>query len=366
MNVDSAPTPQGGVVAVARCLAPEIPAIQIAPGRVIATAENGTCGAARTIEESAASESQLAGALRSVAAKVPSTYGLVIHYSGYGFDRHGCPSWLLRELESFVREQPYRFRLAIFHEIYASGLPWQRPFWLAPLQRRLARRLVRISDAAVTSLTRYRARLKALDPTIDPIVLPVFSTAGELSGDFTDGEREPVVVVFGREATRAPTYVRYSRSLRLACQQIGARCIWDIGPGGDSFPLRLGEVEVRRLGILSERELSQRLRRAMAGFISYPPPYLPKSTVFAAYAAHGLIPACAWKTHRVSASLAAGREYWDPESGMDSSEWAAITRRAHRWYQGHRFEAHVRQYRAVLEKPVDRGRRNRKPRSFFP
>ena len=41
---------------------------------------------------------------------------------------------------------------------------------------------------------------------------------------------------------------------------------------------------------------------SLAGFVAYPAPFLPKSTVFAAYCAHRVLPVCAWPSRGAESS----------------------------------------------------------------
>src|ERR1051325_4758398 len=71
---------------------------------------------------------------------------VILHYVGYGYEKRGCPLWLIRGLESWKRNHRVRRLLVIFHELYASGSPWQSSFWNSPVQRWITARLARLAD----------------------------------------------------------------------------------------------------------------------------------------------------------------------------------------------------------------------------
>src|SRR5262245_33289304 len=60
---------------------------------------------------------------------------IFLHYVGYGYDKRGCPSWLVEGLEQWRRLAGGRRLVTMFHELYAFGMPWRSSFWTMPLQR---------------------------------------------------------------------------------------------------------------------------------------------------------------------------------------------------------------------------------------
>lgn len=80
--------------------------------------------------------------------------------------------------------------------------------------------------------------------------------------------------------------------------------------------------------------MSDLLLGSAAGFLAYPPPFLPKSTIFASYCAHGMLPVCAWH---------GGRLYWTGEG--DPQEIASSARE---WYSGHTLARQAERFRDLL------------------
>src|SRR5438067_285463 len=56
---------------------------------------------------------------------------VLLHYCGYGFQKRGAPLWLLRGLTRFLQMQDVPL-IVSFHELWASGKPWQSPFYFGP------------------------------------------------------------------------------------------------------------------------------------------------------------------------------------------------------------------------------------------
>jgi len=281
----------------------------------------------------------LAGSLAEAAGKGAA---VLVHYANYGYQRRGCPVWLVEGIARWRRRSPDGRLVTAFHEVYASGSPWQSSFWLLPRQRRLAATLARLSGALVTSLERYGEMIRPWVQDREVFVMPVFSTVGEPEMVRPFAERARRIVVFGGAGVRRRTYERFLPALEAAVRTLEAEEIWDIGPR-IQLPARAGGAPVRHLGVLSEGEVSEILLDSAAGFLAYPPAFLPKSTIFAAYCAHGALPVCAWDRHPADGVPAAGRHYW-----TGSGDPQAIASAARDWYAGHSLVRQAEIFRRLL------------------
>lgn len=257
---------------------------------------------------------------------------VLLHYAGYGYQRRGCPAWLVEGLSR------WRGRLAtVFHEVWASGPPWSSSFWLLPAQRRLAARLARRSEALATTLEIYAGLLRPWTDGKAVAVLPVFSTVGEPAEVPGFAARERRLVVFGGAGVRSRAWGRFLPELARAARALGVAEVLDVGPVLP-VPAEVAGVPVRKLGVLSNGEVSGLLLGAAAGFLAYPPDFLPKSTIFAAYCAHGVLPVCAWDRHpsrRVP--------YWTGEGDPAASADAARG-----WYSDHSLARQAARFREML------------------
>ncbi|HVS62081.1 MAG TPA: hypothetical protein VMT85_01130 [Thermoanaerobaculia bacterium] len=254
---------------------------------------------------------------------------LLLHYANYGYATRGCPFWLVRALRHWKRSAGRRRLVTVFHEVRASGRPWQSSFWLGWLQLRLARQIAHLSDATVTTLDRYAEFLRDAGPS--PDVMPVFSSVGETPTPEPLSSREPRVVVFGGVGARRRAFSSTIRQLAVACRDLEAAEVIDVGAGHFRPPLDIEGVPVRVLGELPDQEVCAILRGSRFGFLAYPLEFLPKSTIFAAYCANGTLPICAaTKSPPSSARLA---PHAIPEQQRETHQ--RIADDAHRWYQGH-------------------------------
>lgn len=265
---------------------------------------------------------------------------LLLHFSGYGFQKRGVPLWLLKRIDS-LRSQFGSFGV-VFHELFAFGPPWGSAFWLNSIQKRIARELVSVSDFWLTNRDESARWLLDQRQGTPHRVLPVFSNVGEPQS--IDAERLPRLVVFGSAGVRANVY-RWAEGEVFRWARKSGLEIHDIGPASQDPLLvqRLRAEGVVSHGKLSADQVSKELSQASCGALAYPTDYVSKSGVFAAYCAHGICPVLLSKEYdahdglRPSVHYAAGFASLDPAT----SDTLAIGREARQWYEPHRIDAHV-------------------------
>src|SRR5262249_1765432 len=106
---------------------------------------------------------------------------VVLHFSGYGYQKRGVPVWLVQGLQIWSRRAGRVPLLTIFHELYASGRPWQSAFWVSPLQKQIMRSILKLSSAAITPTdlcSKMLSEWRDGDAT-EITTMPVFSNVGE-------------------------------------------------------------------------------------------------------------------------------------------------------------------------------------------
>ncbi|HEX5758309.1 MAG TPA: glycosyltransferase family 1 protein [Thermoanaerobaculia bacterium] len=264
-----------------------------------------------------------------LAAALAAERTVLLHYVNYGYQRRGCPGWLVEALTRWKAAAPSRRLITMFHEVHASGPPWRSSFWLRPRQRQLAARLLRLSDAAVTSLDRYAGILRRWRRDVAIDVRPVFSTVGEPAAVPPLAERPRRLLLFGGAGVRRRAWEGRQAELLAACRGLEIEEVWDAGPPAGA-PARLDGSRVRQLGVLPAAEISARLLDVVAGFTAYPPGFLGKSTAFAAYCAHGVLPVCAWRNGEASGPP----PHWSPRRPAPVDP-QAVADAARAWYAEH-------------------------------
>lgn len=282
-----------------------------------------------------------------------SSTAILLHYVGYGYAKRGCPKWLIEGLENWKAKNPEARLITMFHEVYASGPFWTSAFWLSPLQKNLATRLAKLSDRILTSKQLYAELLCELAPKHHSQipVLPVFSTVGEPTQVLPLAERAPQLVVFGGRASRLRVYRESIDTLIKICQTLGIKKVLDIGPPTGLNLSFTKEVVVVERGALPAAEISQILSHSLAGFLTYHPGFLAKSTIFAAYCAHGVLPINSAKKCKSADGIEAGKHYCSPDipntALKDLVAMQAIAENAYSWYQAHNLKAQAKVFAAL-------------------
>lgn len=280
---------------------------------------------------------------------------VLLHYVGYGYAKRGCPVWLVNGLEQWRRASKNRSLVTMFHEVYATGPIWASSFWLSPVQKNLAVRLSRLSDRCLTSKQGYAKMLCELSvgkhtqiPT-----LPVFSNIGEPEQVPPLTQRPRRLVVFGGTSSRQRVYQRSCRALEMTCQELEIEEILDVGPPTELDISPVNGIPVVAMGKRTTSEISKILLSSIAGFFDYHTEYLTKSTIFAAYCAHGLIPIGTFYSDVQVDRLEAGKHYWladRPMGRLTLEVGQAIADNAYAWYQTHNLSAQAKVFFHLLSR----------------
>lgn len=266
---------------------------------------------------------------------------LLVHFSGYGYQKRGVPLWLVRA----VREMRPRFDSVgfVFHELFAVGPPWRSAFWLSGIQKVIARDMLAMADFWITSREdSARWLLAARAEAMPHRVLPIFSTVGE--PDAITNSRKDEIVVFGTSGVRANVYQWADGEIFRSAERKGLQ-IHDIGPAfppQSALATRLAASGAVVHGKLPADEVDARMAAARYGALAYPAEDVAKSSVFAAYCAHGLCTILLSPSNRTRDGLVANRHYAFGFEALDDVgiNPARIGREARSWYEPHRLSAH--------------------------
>ncbi|MDM9383298.1 glycosyltransferase family 1 protein [Chlorogloeopsis sp. ULAP01] len=286
--------------------------------------------------------------LKLLSSHEHSTKVVLLHYVGYGYAKRGCPVWLIEALEDWRKAAISQHLITMFHEIYAFGPIWTSQFWTSPLQRNLATRLVRLSDRCLTSKQLYAEIIGKLSQGKHSQIptLPVFSNVGEPKNLTPLSKRPRRLVVFGGGGPRSRVYQHSQLALQRTCRELGIEEILDIGPALDFEIQPINGIPVVKLGIRSADDISNLLANSVAGFFNYHTEFLTKSTIFAAYCAHRLLPVGVWYEGKNGDGLEASKHYWLADryhNKMNLSEGQIVADNAYAWYEKHQLsvQAHT-------------------------
>ena len=236
--------------------------------------------------------------------KLDRCSAIVLHYVNYGYARRGVPLWLPPDLHR-LQSASGAPQVTVFHELYASGSWRQSAFWLRPLQMRIARTVAAMSVVSIVSSEVSYLQLKTLNSGTRIIVHPVVSGFGEpvLSPRaIADRDLHRWVICGGTELVE-----RSLRSFRLAAsfirEGLAPRELFVVG-GNDNSEVRRILADEKKIRThyyprIDAKIASEILASCAFGWIDYfhdpdvPMPVILKSSAFAAYCAHGVIPVLA-------------------------------------------------------------------------
>lgn len=235
---------------------------------------------------------------------------VVLQYSNYPYLRGklDAPTWLIEGLNA-LKQRGLRI-VIMFHE-----LPTLRYRFIRcpnPVQRRVSRGLAQVADVVVTNNTAFQQTLASW--AMPPVYcMPNFSTIGEPERVKPLRDRSRSLIIFG-SSDRGRIYHNNLPRLQQICQQLHIETLYDIGRpiNWDDDSLAPG-VNVVQTGFLPAAEVSQLMSNALAGVFDYQrfPHNLAKSTVYAAYCAHGLLPISNRRTLRPQDGIIANQHYLD-------------------------------------------------------
>lgn len=278
----------------------------------------------------------------------------VLQVSNYGYHKRGVPLWLL----AWMRDAKRRGATigCIFHELYAFGAPWNSSFWLSPIQRYLTVEFVRLADFWMVNRTASAEWLLRRSRPKPYAVLPIVSNIGEMTTSGTSDRRS--IVVFGGADLRVAAYIAAGDELFDLASHLGGE-IHDIGSAiANRDLLELHQKHsVRMHGRLPASAVGALLSEALIGLVLYPVDFLGKSSVFAAYCAHGVCPIVVGQTTTDNLDgLLPGTHYlrWSDAAHCRPERFRAVGRAAFEWYQPHDINRHASELLRLIDKVTHR------------
>jgi hypothetical protein len=269
---------------------------------------------------------------------------VLLHASGYSYDRVGAPEALIEGLARAKAASPMLVLATMFHELYESIPIYRRSYWtIGARQRRVVAATMGLTDIAFTNCAAHRDVVERWNRSGREItVLPVFSNFGE-SGEFLAfGPRQPRMLVLGQPRSRGNAYGRFAVGLARAVKMLGVEQVCDVGSPVENCPKEIGGCPVTELGWQPTEEIGGLLSQSRFGFVAYTAEGQAKSGIMAAICAHGALPVLAGKTSANADGLILGMNCWSSEAGgqLSLGEAERIGMGAHAWYRGHTLKKH--------------------------
>lgn len=264
----------------------------------------------------------------------PKTAGLVLQYSGYGFAPRGAPLWLAIALRQLHRQNRLPPLHIMFHELYSRGSWRTSSFWNWPLQRWVVKELCAIATTVITNREASAVQLAKFRPPgkSGPKVLPVVSGFGEPSHLPSYEDRAPSMAYFAWQMSQEQAAF-FAPRLKAAMEQTGAaKLVVFRSP----LPKAMHpDVPVESHGVLPSAEVSMRLLNCRYAFSDYLPHCLGKSSLYAAYCAHGLATVLHEGHGQLPDGLSVGQHLLSVEDRSSSPSAMSIAEHANVWYRQH-------------------------------
>ena len=276
---------------------------------------------------------------------------VLLQYSNYPY-LHGkldAPMWLVDALKALTRKGLQV--IAMFHEL--PTLRYRQIRCPNFIQRRVSRGLAQVADVVVTNNMAFQQTLAQW--TNSPVhCIPNFSTIGALEQVTHLSERKRSLIVFG-SSDRTRVYRNNTETINRICHILDINTLYDVGRPME-WDYDLLNVDVVRTGFLPATEVSQLLAESLAGIFDYRrfPQNLAKSTVYAAYCSHGLLPICNGSGLKPQDKIMANHHYVVTSSLQEfaqPSSLQAIAENAYTHYQTRTLAQSAAKF-AQLIKPV--------------
>ncbi|ESA38547.1 hypothetical protein N836_31915 [Leptolyngbya sp. Heron Island J] len=262
--------------------------------------------------------------------RVPENISTIfLQYSNYPYLRGklDAPMWLVDALK-VLKQRGMRI-VVMFHEL--PTLRYKQIRCPNFVQRRVSRGLAQVADVVVTNNVAFQQTLARWTESLVHCV-PNFSTIGELGQVKPLAKRQRSLVVFG-SSDRTRVYRNNTETINRICHILDINTLYDVGRPVEWDDHSLN-VNVVRTGFLPAAEVSQLLAESLAGIFDYRrfPQNLAKSTVYAAYCSHGLLPICNGSELKSQDRIMANHHYVVTSSLHEFAQPSSLQAIAHNAY----------------------------------
>jgi hypothetical protein len=280
---------------------------------------------------------------------------VVLHMSPYGYQKRGVPLWLASGWQQ-LSQMPGRPRLiTMFHELYASGSVHSSAFWLQPLQKWVLRSVARASNGLRTNRQGYADWLEQEVGLKSGAVkvMPVFSNFGEPSDLPSWENREPAMALFAWGIHSGESLDSVVSKAAAWGRRFGIKRLHLIGCKERVDESALG-IEVLGHGFMEASAVSALLSSCRMAYTAYSPQHFGKSTLMAAFAAHGLMVVTQGTTTDLPDRLRHGFNVLNAplmkaSAIYDAPGLEALGTSLRAWYNEHSLASNAKSYAAQLK-----------------
>lgn len=263
---------------------------------------------------------------------------VILQYSNYPYlqGKLDLPFWLPRALDQLISQNDLKL-LVMFHEL--PVLKWKKLRLFNPLQCQISKYLANIAHYIVTNNSQFQQILQNWSQkTVE--CTPNFSTIGESQNLISLEARKNQMVIFGT-TSRYRIYQNALPKLLKTCKILGIQTICDIGKSLNlKQKYNFSDLNLVEMGFQSSEVVKEVLLNSKYGCLDYShfPKNLAKSTVFAAFSAHRLVPFLTENNYSQLDGLQVNQHYLvldDQFPHLEDHKLEAIANNSYQWYNKH-------------------------------
>ncbi|BCL33626.1 hypothetical protein [Nostoc sp. MS1] len=259
---------------------------------------------------------------------------IVLHYNFV--EQQETAFWLLHNLRVARKQHPFKLTV-MFHELTTQ---FKRKGLYLPAPKHIVSCLSTAGMANHILTNNFVAQnylSKWLNRSV--ICIPNFSTIGEPAQVPPLSERNRTMIVFGSKSRRT-VYQKFYPQLLECCHALGIEKICDIGPPCGVALADFQEIPLVEMGVQPPEVIGELMLSSLAGFVDYSHAAgkIGKSTIFAAYCSHGLLPISSDDIQSEGDGLKVNTNYLIPSkqlTQLTSDQLQEIANNSHQWYIQH-------------------------------
>lgn len=266
---------------------------------------------------------------------------ILLHISPYGYQKRGVPLWLASALRRFSARAKRPILISMFHELYASGPITSSSYWLKGMQKMVLRKIAQASDILRTNREIYATWLRAVPGLHAPAVrvMPVFSGMGEMAVPPPLSGRESAMVLFATGMHGGADATSTLMTCAKLCRKFGLDCLKVVGGAAPAEDTIEG-INLQHLRYLPSEDATTFFSACRMAYSAYHPLYLGKSSLLAAYAAHGLVVITRSSQDILPDGLQMGRHLLNEQTCLNgdvpgTTDLEMIAQNLHAWYAEH-------------------------------
>jgi hypothetical protein len=244
--------------------------------------------------------------------------------------------WILEFLKE-ARKLGCLKLVIMFHELIVTS-KWRGTNIFNPRKFWAVRNIAKLADKVLTNNSRFQSILQNWSQQ-SVICIPNFSTIGEPDLIPSLKERTRRMIVFGT-TSRSRIYTKFARDLVASCHNLEIKEVYDIGKISEEIKIdKSSGINLVKLGFQPSESVRELMLNSLCAFFDYSdfPGQLAKSTIWAVYAAHGLVTISSRYNPSEADGIKVGKHYltFDLLKDVDLAKLQTVADNARNWSENH-------------------------------